>query len=156
MSTEKESSFYNAVYNIDSPKLVKLQDDVEDFLKNFPDDHISVDCLNRAFSNMNGGEFKSLKDLRPDMEGISLGDGIKKKLSSIIEKDLKKKKKKLSSTIDQGNLEVQARDKLNKKEAKALMTRYLLGLAVDLRKSEFDILVTLKVDNLCIFIYSHK
>ena len=151
MSTEKESSFYNAVYNIDSPKLVKLQDDVEDFLKNFPDDHISVDCLNKAFSNMKSGEFKSLKDLRPDMEGISLSDGLKQKLSSIIEKDAKKKKKKLSSTTKQGKLQVQCRDKLNKTEARALITRHLLGLAVDLRKSEFDILVTLKVDNLLFF-----
>ena len=98
---------------------------------------------------MKGGEFKSLKDLRPDMDGISLGYGLKKKLSSIIEKDLKKKK--LSSTIDQGNLEVPRRDKLNKEEVKALITRHLVGLAVELKKSEFDILVTLKVNHLCIW-----
>ena len=92
---------------------------------------------------MKGGEFKSLKDLRPDMKGISLGEGLKKKLSSTIEKDLKQKKK--LSTIDQGSLEVRSRDKLTKKETEALITRHLLGLAVELRKSEFDILVTLKV-----------
>ena len=92
---------------------------------------------------MKGGEFKSLKDLRPDMKGISLGEGLKKKLSSTIEKDLKQRKK--LSTIDQGSLEVRSRDKLTKKETEALLTRHLLGLAVELRKSEFDILVTLKV-----------
>ena len=53
-----------------------------------------------------------------------------------------------------GNKEVQSRHKFTKREVKALMTRHLLGLAVDLRKSELDVLVTLKVD--VFLLYSQK
>ena len=124
----KESSFYKTVYNID---LVKLEDEVEDFLhKNSPDDHISVDCLNKAFSRMKGKDDKPGLDLLPEKKRKSYGEDLRKKLSSTI----------------RGNKEVQSRDKFTKREVKALMTRHLLGLIVDSRNSEFDILVTLKVD----------
>ena len=128
----KESSFYLAAYNID---LAKLEAEVEDFLhKNSPDDDISVDCLNKAFSKMKGRDDKPGLDLLPERKRMSYGEDLKRKLSSTL----------------RGNKEAQSRDKFSKSEVKALMTRHLLGLAVDLRKSEFDILVTLKVDNLCI------
>ena len=123
----KESSFYQTVYNID---LVKLEAEVEDFLhKNSPDDDISVDHLNKAFSKMKGRDDKSGLDLLSEKKRVSYAEDLRKKLSSTI----------------RGNKEVQSRDKFTKREVKALMTRHLLGLAVDLRKSEFDILVTLKV-----------
>ena len=122
----KESSFYQAAYNID---LAKLEAEVEDFLhKKSPDDHISVECLNKAFSKMKGRDDKPGLDLLPEKKRMSYGEDLKKKLTSTI----------------RGN-----KDKFTKREVKALMTRHLLGLAVDLRKSEFDILVTLKV--ICIF-----
>ena len=127
----KESSFYQAAYNID---LAKLEAEVEDFLhKNSPDDHISVDCLNKAFSKLKGRDDKPGLDLLPERKRVSYGEDLKKKLTSTI----------------RGNKEVQSRDKFTKGEVKALMTRHLLELAVDMRKSEFDILITLKV--ICIF-----
>ena len=82
---------------------------------------------------MEGRNDKPGLDLLPERKRMSYGEDLKKKLSSTI----------------RGNKEVQSRDKFTKGEVKALMTRHLLGLAVDLRKSEFDILVTLKV--ICIF-----
>ena len=82
---------------------------------------------------MKGRDDKPGLDLLPEKKRMSYGEDLKKKLSSTI----------------RGNKEVQSRDKFTKREVKALMTRHLLGLAVDLRKSEFDILVTLKV--MCIF-----
>ena len=83
---------------------------------------------------MKGRDDKPGLDLLPEKKRMSYGEDLKKKLSSTI----------------RGNKEVQSRDKFTKREVKALMTRHLLGLAVDLRKSEFDILVTLKV--ICIFL----
>ena len=83
---------------------------------------------------MKGRDDKPGLDLLPERRRMSYGEDLKKKLSSTI----------------RGNKEVQSRDKFTKREVKALMTRHLLGLAVDLRKSEFDILVTLKV--ICIFL----
>ena len=83
---------------------------------------------------MKGRDDKPGLDLLPERKRMSYGEDLKKKLSSTL----------------RGNKEAQSREKFTKKEVKALMTRHLLGLAVDLRKSEFDILVTLKVDNLCI------
>ena len=83
---------------------------------------------------MKGRDDKPGLDLLPEKKRMSYGEDLRKKLSSTI----------------RGNKEVQSRDKFTKREVKALMTRHLLGLAVDLRKSEFDILVTHKVDNLCI------
>ena len=83
---------------------------------------------------MKGRDDKPGLDLLPVRKKMSYGEDLKKKLTSTI----------------RGNKEVQSRDKLTKGEVKALMTRHLLGLAVDLRKSEFDILVTLKV--FCIFL----
>ena len=80
---------------------------------------------------MKGGADKPGLDLLPEKKRTSYGDDLKKKLTSTI----------------RGNQEVHSRDKFSKREVKALITRHLLGLAVDLRKSEFDILVTLKVDN---------
>ena len=58
-------------------------------------------------------------------------------------------KTKLSSTIS-GNQDIQSRDKFTKREIKALWARHLKDLLVPLRNSEFDILVALKVDNICI------
>ena len=78
---------------------------------------------------MQGRDDKPGLDLLPERKRVSYGEDLKKKLSSTI----------------RGNKEVQSRDKFAKREVKALMTRHLLGLAVDLRKSEFDILVTIKV-----------
>ena len=78
---------------------------------------------------MKGRDDKPGLDLLPEKKRMSYGEDLKKKLSSTI----------------RGNKEVQSRDKFTKREVKALMTRHLLGLAVDLKKSEFDILVTLKV-----------
>ena len=130
----KESSFYQAAYSID---LDKMEAEVEDFLnKNSPDDDISVDCLNKAFSKMKGKDDKPGLDLLPEKKRMSYGEDLRKKLSLTIS----------------GNKEVQSREKFTKREVKALMTRHLLSLAIDLRKSEFDILVTLKVDQLCIFL----
>ena len=127
----QESSFYSAAYNID---MAKLEAEVEDFLqKTSADDDISVDCLNKAFAKMKGRDDKPGLDLLPEKKRVSYGEDLKKKLSLTI----------------RGIKEVQRRDKFTKREVKALMTRHLLGLAVDLRKSEFDILVTLKV--ICIF-----
>ena len=77
---------------------------------------------------MKGRDDKPGLDLLPEKKRMSYGEDLKKKLTSTI----------------RGN-----KDKFTKREVKALMTRHLLGLAVDLRKSEFDILVTLKV--ICIF-----
>ena len=123
----KESSFYVAAYNID---LAKLEAEVDDFLdKNSPNDHITVECLNEAFTKMKGRDDKPGLDLLPEKKRKSYGEDLRKKLSSTI----------------RGNKEVQSRDKFTKREVKALMTRHLLGLVVDLRKSEFDILVTVKV-----------
>ena len=124
----KESSFYLAAYNID---LAKLEAEVEDFLhKNSSDDHISVDCLNEAFSKMKGRDDKPGLDFLPEKKRMSYGEDLKRKLSSTIK----------------GNKEVQCRDKFTKREVKAMMTRHLLGLAVVFKNSEFDILVTLKVN----------
>ena len=78
---------------------------------------------------MKGRDDKPGLDLLPEKKRMSYGEDLKKKLSSTI----------------RGNKKVQSRDKFTKGEVKALMTRHLLGLAVDLRKSEFDILVTHKV-----------
>ena len=82
---------------------------------------------------MKGRDDKPGLDLLPERKRMSYGEDLKKKLSSTLRE----------------NKEAQARDKFTKKEVKALITRHLLGLAVDLRKSEFDILVTLMVDHLC-------
>ena len=79
---------------------------------------------------MKGRDDKPGLDLLPEKKRMSYGEDLKKKLSSTI----------------RGNKEVQSRDKFTKREVKALMTRHLLGLAVGFRNSEFDILVTLKVD----------
>ena len=79
---------------------------------------------------MKGRDDKPGLDFLPEKKRTSYGEDLKKKLSSTI----------------RGNKEFQSRDKFTKREVKALMTRYLLGLAVDLRKSEFDILVTIMVD----------
>ena len=73
---------------------------------------------------MKGRNDKPGLDLLPEKKRMSYGEDLKKKLSSTI----------------RGN-----KDKFTKGEVKALMTRHLLGLAVNLRKSEFDILVSLKV-----------
>ena len=83
---------------------------------------------------MKGRDDKPGLDLLPEKKRMSYGEDLKKKLSSTIS----------------GNKEVKSMDKFTKREVKALMTRHLLGLAVDLKKSEFDILVTLKV--ICIFL----
>ena len=83
---------------------------------------------------MKGRDDKPGLDLLPERKRMSYGEDMKKKLSSTL----------------RGNKEAQARDKFTKREVTALITRHLLGLAVDLRKSEFDILVTLKVDNLSV------
>ena len=108
----------------------KLGKEVDNFLdKNSPDDDITVDCLNKAFSEMKGRDDKPGLDLLPEKKRMSYGEDLRKKLSSTIRR----------------NKEVVSRNKFTKREVKALITRHLLGLAVDLRKSEFDILVTLKV-----------
>ena len=85
---------------------------------------------------MKGRDDKPGLDLLPERKRMSYGEDLKKKLSSTI----------------RGNKEVQSREKFTRKEVKILITRHLLGLAADLRKSEFDILVTLKVENIYIFI----
>ena len=127
ISLIKESSFYQAAYNID---LVKLEAEIEDFLhKNSPDDDISVDCLNKAISKMKGRDDKPGLDLLPEKRRVSYGEDLKKKLSSTI----------------RGNKEVQSRDKFTKREVRAMWARHLKDLLVPLRNSEFDILVTLKV-----------
>ena len=79
---------------------------------------------------MKGRDDKPGLDLLPEKKRMSYGEDLRKKLSSTI----------------RGNKEFQSRDKFTKREVKALMTRHLLGLAVDLRKSEFDILVNLRVN----------
>ena len=110
----------------------KLEKEVDNFLdKNSPDEDIAVDCLIKAFSEMKGKEDKPGLDLLPEKKRMSYNEDLREKLSSTIRGEL------------------QARDKFTKREVKALMTRHLLNLAVHLRKSEFDILVTLKV--ICIF-----
>ena len=137
-SSVKESSFYLAAYNID---LAKLEAEVEDFLhKNSPDEDISVDCLNKAFSKMKGRDDKPGLDLLPAENKKTYVEDLQKKLSSVLAR----------------NDIIQSKEKFTKKEVKALITRHLLGLAVDLGKSEFDILVTLKVDHLCILHLTKK
>ena len=81
---------------------------------------------------MKGRDDKPGLDLLPERKRMSYGEDMKKKLSSTL----------------RGNKEVYGREKFTKKEVKALITRHLLGLAVELKKSEFDILVTHKVNHL--------
>ena len=77
---------------------------------------------------MKGRDDKPGLDLLPERKRVSYVEDLKKKLSSTI----------------RGNKEVQSRDKFTKREVGAFMTRCLLDLAVGLRNSEFDLLVTLK------------
>ena len=131
ISLIKESSFYQASNNID---LVSLEADIEKVLhKKFPDDHIPLDCLNGAISELKSNE-------KP---GLNLLPERKKKLYV---EDLMKK---LSSTI-KGNKEATIKDNFTKREVKALWARHLKDCIVPLRNSEFDILVTLKVNIVCI------
>ena len=81
---------------------------------------------------MKGRDDKPGLDLLPEKKRMSYGEDLKKKLSSTIK----------------GNKEFKRRDKFLKGEVKALMIRHLLDASVQLRKSEFDILVTLKVKDL--------
>lgn len=110
--------------------MIKLEREVDNFLdKNSPDDDIAMDCLIKAFSEMKGRDDKPGLDLLPEKKRMSYGEDLRKKLSSTI----------------RGNKTVESKEKFTKREVKALMTRHLLELAVHLKKSEFDILVTLKV-----------
>ena len=84
---------------------------------------------------MKGRDDKPGLDLLPEKKRMSYGEDLRKKLSS---------------TTGGNN-----REKFTKREVRALITRHLLGLAVDLRKSEFDLLVTLKVDMIDLFTF-HK
>ena len=77
----KESSFYLTAYNID---LVKLEADIEKVLHaKFPDDHISLDCLNGAISELKSNEKPGL-NLLPERKQKSYVEDLKKKLSSTI------------------------------------------------------------------------
>ena len=81
---------------------------------------------------MKGRDAKPGLDLLPEKKRMSYGEDLEKKLSSTIK----------------GNTELHSTDKFTMKEVKALITRHLLGLAVGFGNSEFDILVTLMVDNI--------
>ena len=85
---------------------------------------------------MKGRDDKPGLDLLPEKKRMSYSEDLKMKINS----------------TTRGNKKLESEQKFTKREVKALMTRHLLGLAVHLRKSEFDILVTLKVDYLCIFL----
>ena len=99
---------------------------IEDILnQNFPDDDISMDCLEKAISEMRGSE-RPGEDLLPENKRRKYVRELKKKL-----------KEKLPE-----------KKKFSKAEVKALWTRHLLDIIVHSRNSEFDILVTLKVDNI--------
>ena len=123
----KESSFYRAAYNIN---VDQLEREVDNFLeKNSQDEDISVNSLIKAFSEMKGKDDKPGLQLLPDKKRMSYTEDLKKKTLSTI----------------RCNKEIVSKQRFSKREIRALMTRHLLGLAVHLRKSEFDILVTLKV-----------
>ena len=127
----KESSFYLAAYNID---MISLQTEIENVLhKKFSDDPIPLDCLNKVISGLKSNEKLGL-DLLPERKKQSYVEDLKRKLSSTI----------------RGNQDVRSRDNFTKREIKALWARHLKDLLVPLRNSEFDILVALKVENLCI------
>ena len=79
---------------------------------------------------MKGRDDKPGLDLLPEKKRMSYREDLKKKLSSTI----------------RGNKEIQNRDKFTKGEVKAMWARHLKDLLVPMRNSEFDILVTLKVD----------
>ena len=81
---------------------------------------------------MKGRDDKPGLDLLPEKKRMSYGEDLKKKLSTTIKETQKFKR----------------RDKFFKAEVKALMVRHLLDVSVHLRKSEFDILVTLKVKDI--------
>ena len=107
---------YQASYNID---MIKLEAEVVKFLERVSlDDQISVAYLYKALAETDGN------------------DGWESYVT-----DLKEKLSERIKANKGGDCSI-----VPKREVKALMIRHLLGLATKTRNSEFDFLVTLKVN----------
>ena len=116
---------YQASYNID---MIKLEAEVVKFLERVsPDDQISVAYLYKALEE---------SDDKPGLDLVTEGE----KRESYVT-DLKEKFSKRIEANKGGDCSI-----VPKREVKALMIRHLLGLATKTRNSEFDFLVTLKVN----------
>ena len=106
---------------------MKLEEEVEQFLEKIsPNDNISVECLYRAISIMEGKKNKPGLDLLSEKRRKSYKADLRAKFESKI-----------------GKIHEDA--SLCKREIRALMTRHLLNLVIESRKSEFDLLVTIRV-----------
>ena len=105
---------------------MKLEEEVEQFLERIsPYDYITVECLYRAISIMEG------KKNKPGLDLLS------EKRRKTYKADLRAKFESKIGKINNANL--------CKRDIRALMTRHLLKLVIESRKSEFDLLVTVRV-----------
>ena len=106
---------------------MKLEEEVEQFLERIsPYDYIPVECLYRAISIMEGKKNKPGLDLLSEKRRKSYKTDLKAKFES-----------KIGEITEDASL--------SKREIRALMTSHLLNLAIEARKSEFDLLVTIRV-----------